>query len=72
MGGNGRCDDVGGKEGYEIASIPASEANSRLYKFFLYVEEDMNLFVEYRFEIDCIPPSVSISAEDGEKSRKKP
>lgn len=59
------------KEGYEIASIPASEANSRLYKFFLYVEEDMNLFVEYRFEIDCIPPSVSISAEDGEKIEKE-
>lgn len=59
------------KEGYEIASIPASEANSRLYKFFLYLEEDMNLFVEYRFEMDCIPPSVSISAEDGEKIEKE-
>lgn len=59
------------KEGYEIAAIPASEANSRLYKFFLYLEEDMNLFVEYRFEMDCIPPSVSIAAEDGETIEKE-
>lgn len=59
------------KEGYKKAAISASEANSRLYKFFLYLEEDMNLFVEYRFEIDCIAPSVSIAAEDGEPIEKE-
>lgn len=53
------------KEGYSIASITANAENSLIYKFFLYVEEDMNLFVEYRFEIDCIAPTVEAKTEDG-------
>lgn len=54
------------KEGYNIAEIPASAETSLLYKIFLFVAEDKNLFVEYRFEIDCIPPSDEITTADGE------
>ncbi len=54
------------KEGYTIASITANEATSLIYKFFLYVENDMNLFVEYRFEIDCVAPMATITAENGD------
>lgn len=54
------------KEGYSIASITASADTSLIYKFFLYVENDLNLFTEYRFEVDCIAPTVSISSTDGE------
>lgn len=57
---------VTSKEGYNIAEIPASAETSLLYKIFLFVTEDKNLFVEYRFEIDCIPPSVEITTSDGE------
>lgn len=57
---------VTSKEGYNIAEIPASAETSLLYKIFLFVAEDKNLFVEYRFEIDCIPPSVEITTSDGE------
>lgn len=56
---------VTSKEGYNIAEIPASAATSNLYKFFLFVTEDKNLFVEYRFEIDCIAPSVEIVTKGG-------
>lgn len=56
---------VTSKEGYYIAEIPASAATSNLYKFFLFVADDKNLFVEYRFEIDCIAPSVEIVTDEG-------
>lgn len=58
--------NITSKEGYNIAEIPASAETSLLYKIFLFVAEDKNLFVEYRFEIDCIPPSVEITTSDGE------
>lgn len=54
------------KEGYNIAQIAASVDTSKLYKFFLFVSEDKNLFVEYRFEIDCIAPSVDIKTDGGD------
>lgn len=53
------------KEGYSIASITANADTSLIYKFFLYVENDLNLFTEYRFEVDCIAPTVSIASVDG-------
>ncbi len=52
------------KEGYSIASISASAITSNLYKYFLYVTEDPNLFVEYRFEIDCIAPQVEVRTQE--------
>jgi len=55
------------KEGYRVASIVAGVDTSLIYKFFLYVAEDMNLFVEYRFEIDCIVPDVEILTDNGEE-----
>jgi hypothetical protein len=58
--------NITSKEGYNIAEIPASAETSLLYKIFLFVAEDKNLFVEYRFEIDCIPPSVEITTSGGE------
>lgn len=54
------------KEGYTIASITANADTSLIYKFFLYVAEDMNLFTEYKFEVDCIAPVVTASTVDGE------
>ncbi len=52
------------KEGYNIASISASVITSNMYKYFLYVTDDQNLFVEYRFEIDCICPQVEARTQD--------
>ncbi|MDE6059366.1 MAG: hypothetical protein K2G44_04915 [Clostridia bacterium] len=48
-----------------VASIAASASTSRLFKIFLYVTEDMNLFTEYQFEIDCIPPEISAFTSSG-------
>lgn len=44
----------------KTASIIAGTDTSYKFKYFLYVSEDMNLFTEYTFEIDCIPPEVNI------------
>lgn len=52
-------------ENSSIASITASASNSRLFKFFLYVTDDMNLFTEYQFEIDCIPPAITVFTNSG-------
>lgn len=52
------------KEGYNIATISASAITSNMYKYFLYVTEDPNLFVEYRFEIDCIAPQVEVKTQE--------
>jgi len=52
------------KEGYNIASISASAETSNLYKYFLYLTADQNLFVEYRFEIDCIAPAVEVRTQE--------
>ena len=56
---------VSSGENTAVASIGASASTSRLFKFFLYQTEDMNLFTEYQFEIDCIPPSISAYTESG-------
>ena len=53
------------KEGYTIASIAANADTSLIYKFFLYVSSDMNLFTEYRFEVDCIAPTAVAATVDG-------
>lgn len=53
------------RSGYNYATIIASEENSYQYKIFLYVSNDMNLFVEYIFEIDAIPPTVEILTNEG-------
>lgn len=52
------------KVGYNIASISAGVITSNIYKYFLYVTEDKNLFVEYQFEIDCIAPDVEIRTQE--------
>lgn len=52
------------KEGHNIASISASATTSNIYKYFLYVTDDQNLFVEYRFEIDCIAPQVEVRTQE--------
>lgn len=49
-----------------VASIAASAETSYKFKYFLYVLADMNLFTEYYFEIDKIPPSAEIKTTDGE------
>ena len=53
------------KEYFNMISIAASVENSKIYKIFLYKLDDMNLFVEYRFEIDCVPPIISLKSVDG-------
>ncbi len=53
------------RSGYNYATIISSEENSYQYKIFLYVANDMNLFVEYIFEIDAIPPTVEILTNEG-------
>lgn len=53
------------RSGFNVATISASEENSFQYKIFLYVAGDMNLFVEYIFEIDAIPPAVEILTDEG-------
>ena len=53
------------KDGYSVAQIIAGTSTSNLYKFFLFVESDMNLFTEYSFEIDCIAPLATITTEGG-------
>lgn len=49
-----------------VASITASAETSYKFKYFLYVLADMNLFTEYYFEIDKIPPTAEIKTTDGE------
>ena len=44
-------------------TIIAGESTSCIYKIFLYVTEDKNLYMEYEFEIDAIPPSVQICTD---------
>lgn len=53
------------KEFYNTISIAASIETSKIYKIFLYKIDDMNLFVEYRFEIDSIPPNIVMKDTDG-------
>lgn len=53
------------RSSYNVATIASSEENSYQYKIFLYVAGDMNLFVEYIFEIDAIPPAVEILTDEG-------
>lgn len=53
------------RSGSNYATIVANPDNSYQYKIFLYVATDMNLFVEYIFEIDAIPPSVEIVTSEG-------
>lgn len=53
------------RSSYNVATIASSEENSYQYKIFLYVADDMNLFVEYIFEIDAIPPAVEILTDEG-------
>ena len=54
------------RSGYNYATIEATEENSYQYKIFLYASSDMNLFVEYIFEIDSVPPTVEIMTDEGE------
>ncbi len=49
-----------------VIKIAAGEETTATYKVLLYVTDDRNLFSEYTFEIDGIPPSVNIFAENGE------
>lgn len=46
--------------------ITASPETSTVFKVLLYVTEDRNLFTEYSFEIDGIPPSVVVLTENGD------
>lgn len=46
--------------------ITASPATTAAFKVLLYVTNDRNLFTEYTFEIDGIPPSVVIMTDTGE------
>ena len=48
-------------------SIAASAATSAAYKVLLYLTADKNLFSEYVFEIDAIPPVVEIFNDLGEQ-----
>lgn len=47
------------------SAISAGADTSYKFKYFLYVTDDMNLFTEYMFEIDCIPPSADIFNVNG-------
>ena len=46
-------------------SITASRDTTAVYKVFLYVTDDRNLFTEYTFEIDAILPEATIRTESG-------
>lgn len=46
-------------------NITAGRDTSAVYKLLLYVTADRNLFTEYTFEIDGIPPEVSIKTASG-------
>lgn len=46
-------------------SIAAGRDTSAVYKLLLYTTADRNLFTEYSFEIDGIPPEVQIRTESG-------
>lgn len=46
--------------------ITASPDMTAVFKVLLYVTEDRNLFTEYSFEIDGIPPSVVVLTENGD------
>lgn len=46
--------------------ITASPKTSAVFKVLLYVTEDRNLFTEYSFEIDGIPPTVVVLTENGD------
>lgn len=50
-----------------VAAISAGANTSYKFRYFLYVTEDMNLFTEYTFEIDCIPPEVICTEISGEQ-----
>ncbi len=47
------------------ASITAGRDTTAIYKVLLYVSDDRNLFTEYTFEIDAIPPAAVILTESG-------
>ena len=47
------------------ANITAGRETTGIYKVLLYKTEDRNLFTEYTFEIDGIPPEVQILSENG-------
>ncbi len=46
-------------------SITAGKETTAIYKVLLYKTADRNLFTEYTFEIDGIPPEVQIFTESG-------
>lgn len=46
--------------------ITACPDMTAVFKVLLYVTEDRNLFTEYSFEIDGIPPSVVVLTENGD------
>ncbi len=48
-------------------SITAGKETTAIYKVLLYKTADRNLFTEYTFEIDGIPPIVGIYTERGEE-----
>lgn len=50
-----------------VAAISAGANTSYKFRYFLYVTEDMNLFTEYTFEIDCIPPEVICKGTNGDR-----
>lgn len=47
-------------------NIAASAATSAIYKALLYVTADKNLYTEYFFEIDAVPPVAEVFACGGE------
>ena len=47
--------------------ITAGKETTAIYKVLLYKTDDRNLFTEYTFEIDGIPPAVQIFTEGGEE-----
>ena len=48
------------------ANITAGRETTGIYKALLYKTDDRNLFTEYTFEIDGIPPEVRILTESGD------
>jgi len=46
--------------------ITASPETTAVFKVLIFITTDRNLFTEYTFEIDGIPPYVAIMAESGE------
>lgn len=47
------------------ANITAGRDTTAIYNVLLYVSNDRNLFTEYTFEIDALPPTVDVCTEGG-------